>query len=397
MRPSGLVKRPAIATSPRAIRIRSSDFSLFLAAVLFSFLFTLTVSIGGCKKHEQRHLGAAEIYAITDQLAAAAKSAAPPGSEIGRNLRASDKTPESVDLVDVRIYGGRHETSYREDIARVEQALGGVATSHHLTQDGQSESREGIVFSYRFAGVPTHTIHLHAAPAMASRETPRTHSGGQARLAIILDDLGNDRAAAESIFALPYALTISVLPEQLHSKEIAEEAQRRGYQVMLHLPMQPVGKERAEAQELHPGMPKGEMSVLVDRFLREVPGVAGVNNHQGSQSTSDSALMAELMPLLRERRLFYIDSRTTAATVAYDTAQRLGVRSGYRNVPFLDDVAKVGEVRKQLQLAVLDAQKNGDAIAIGHPHEATLRALREVLPQVKAQGVRLVFASEVVH
>src|ERR1700682_325641 len=87
MRPSGLVKRPAIATSPRAIRIRSSDFSLFLAAVLFSFLFTLTVSIGGCKKHEQRHLGAAEIYAITDQLAAAAKSAAPPGSEIGRNLR----------------------------------------------------------------------------------------------------------------------------------------------------------------------------------------------------------------------------------------------------------------------------------------------------------------------
>jgi len=107
--------------------------------------------------------------------------------------------------------------------------------------------------------------------------------------------------------------------------------------------------------------------------------------------------MDELMPLLREHNLFYVDSRTTAATVAYDTAQRFGVRSGFRNVPFLDDVAEVDAVRKQLQLALRDARKKGDAIAIGHPHPATLQALREVLPDARAQGVRLVFVSEVVH
>jgi polysaccharide deacetylase 2 family uncharacterized protein YibQ len=107
--------------------------------------------------------------------------------------------------------------------------------------------------------------------------------------------------------------------------------------------------------------------------------------------------MEELMPVLQKWNLFYVDSRTTAATVAYDTAQRLGVRSGFRNVPFLDDVAEVSAVRKQLELAFRGATLKGDAIAIGHPHAATLEALREVLPQAEARGVHLVYASELVH
>jgi len=108
-------------------------------------------------------------------------------------------------------------------------------------------------------------------------------------------------------------------------------------------------------------------------------------------------IVDELMPVLREHKLFYVDSRTTAATVAYDTAQRFGVPSGFRNVPFLDDVAEVGAVRRQLQIALRDARKKGDAIAIGHPHTATLQAMRDVLPEAKLQGVRLVFVSELVH
>jgi hypothetical protein len=107
--------------------------------------------------------------------------------------------------------------------------------------------------------------------------------------------------------------------------------------------------------------------------------------------------MSELMPVLSDHHLFYVDSRTTAATVAYDTAQNFGVRSAFRNVPFLDDVPEVGAVKKQLELALRGAREKGEAIAIGHPHPATLKALREVLPQAQAQGVRLVFVSELVH
>ena len=220
---------------------------------------------------------------------------------------------------------------------------------------------------------------------------------GNPRLAIILDDLGNDRAAAQAIFALGYPVTVSILPNHPHSAEIAQEAHQRGYEVLLHLPMQSVANEKPEPQELRPGMSASDVSALLDQLLQAVPEVSGVNNHQGSQSTADAGLMEELMPVLREHKLFYVDSRTTAATVAFDSARRLGVPSGFRNVPFLDDVAETGAVRKQLQLAFRGAVRKGEAIAIGHPHRATLQALTEILPQARAQGVRLVFASELVH
>jgi polysaccharide deacetylase 2 family uncharacterized protein YibQ len=107
--------------------------------------------------------------------------------------------------------------------------------------------------------------------------------------------------------------------------------------------------------------------------------------------------MNELMPVLREHKLFYIDSRTTAATVAFDAARHAGVPTAYRNVPFLDDVEEVSAVVRQLRTALREAREKNDAIAIGHPHPATLKALREVLPEAKAQGVRLVYASELVR
>jgi polysaccharide deacetylase 2 family uncharacterized protein YibQ len=256
---------------------------------------------------------------------------------------------------------------------------------------------EGVFFFFLKSGVRTHAIHIHLDAKATGGAGDASGPPSAPRLAIILDDLGSDLATAEAIFALPYPLTLSVLPNHEHSTAIANEAQRRGYQVMLHLPMQSIANETPEALELRAGMPATQITALVEQFLQNVPGVAGVNNHQGSQATSDPALMDELMPVLRERHLFYVDSRTTAATVAFDTAQSFGVRSAFRNVPFLDDVAEVAAVRKQLELALRGAREKGEAIAIGHPHPATLQALRQILPRAQAQGIRLVFVSELVH
>jgi polysaccharide deacetylase 2 family uncharacterized protein YibQ len=364
---------------------------------LFVFGLALAVSLGGCNKAENR-LRLADIHATTQEFVAAANSATPPGSEVRSEPSASDQDPESTDHLDIAMPAASNQASNGAATARLLRALGTVATRHRLTQDSPSETREGILFRYRHAGFATHTIRIHFLPAANSRESVSSGAGtGHALLAIILDDLGNDRAAAEAIFALSYPLTISVLPDRPHSADIAEEAHRRGYQVMLHLPMESVAKETPESRELRPGMSAGDVAALVNQFLQAVPAVAGVSNHQGSQSTADIALMDELMPVLRDHQLFYIDSRTTAATVAYDSAHRLGVRAAFRNVPFLDDVAEVPAVRKQLQLALRDAREKGEAVAIGHPHPATLKALAEVLPLAKAQGVRLVFASELAH
>lgn len=217
------------------------------------------------------------------------------------------------------------------------------------------------------------------------------------RLAIILDDVAGDPAAVDSIFALHYPLTLSILPNHPRSTQIAREAHRRGYQVMLHLPMESLTNETPESQELRSGMSAKDISFVLNAMLVNVPYVTGVNNHQGSLATSDPRLMAELMPLLRDHNLFFIDSRTTAATVAYDAAESAHVHCAFRNVPFLDDIQEVGAIRRQLDLAAKDAREKGQAIAIGHPHPETLRALSEFLPLAESQGIHLVHASDLVH
>jgi uncharacterized protein len=124
--------------------------------------------------------------------------------------------------------------------------------------------------------------------------------------------------------------------------------------------------------------------------------VVGVNNHQGSRATSDPALMQALMPLLGKRGLFFIDSRTEAKTVAYETAKRDGLRAASRKV-FLDDTAKRDAIIGQLRLAARDATRDGFTIAIGHPRPETIAALAEEVPRLESRGFTFVFASDVVN
>jgi uncharacterized protein len=382
--------RQARACTKRTSRSSHSSGLVFLLALFSSLLAT------GCKKSQPERLTPAKTHAITRELANAAHSAAPTGTQIRIGLQASEKNAETLDSLDITLANAASDSAARSDTAKIQRALTTVATRHGLTEE-ISPAPEGVVFFYLKNGVRTHAIQIHLGAVAAEQGPGSSAPQNGAKLAIIIDDLGNDRRAADAIFELPYPLTISVLPNHEHSQEIAQEAERRGYQVMLHLPMQAVATEKPEAQELRPGMPAGEVSKLVDQFLQDIPGAVGVNNHQGSEATSDPALMRELMPVLRDHHLFYIDSRTTAATVAYETAQSSRVPSAFRNVPFLDDVAEVGAVRKQLELALRGAREKGEAVAIGHPHPATLQALREVLPNAQSEGVRLALASELVH
>jgi polysaccharide deacetylase 2 family uncharacterized protein YibQ len=367
---------------------------------IVAFLFIVTACAAGCHRGMQKRLTEEDIHRITREFVFAANSAAPRGSEVHGEVGAFDKVANSSDLVEIHIFIKRHGMEIPPSVKRLIDELNGIATARGLTPE-QTENGDAIFMSYRHAGVITHTVHIHFAGSTDvsrnSESAPATIDNQAPRLAIILDDLGSDNNAAKAVFAMPYPLTISVLPNQTHSAEIAQQAQRRGDQVMLHLPMQSVAKEHPEAQELHGGMSRAAVSRLVSQFLNEVPGVIGVNNHQGSASTADKKLMAELMPVLKEHKLFYVDSRTSAATVAYDTAQRYGVRAAFRNVPFLDDVEDVASVRRQIEIAIAGAAKKNDAIAIGHAHPSTLEALKETLPQAKTHGVKLVFASELVR
>jgi uncharacterized protein len=358
-------------------------------AACFALLVVLWLCVASCKRERTGKLSPAQIHQVTQQLAKTATEAAPPGSLI-KIRRARGGSAAGAD----EIYIGVHGSTAAVD--KLEQRLDGIATQNRLTVDAPSVSANTARITMRSGGVATHRIEIET---LSSHEVENSGSGeaGQARLAILLDDLGSDRGAADAIFALHVPITISVLPYHEHSQEIAQSARKHGCQVMLHLPMQSVANETPEQQELKPGLSQNDVDEMVTKMLEALPEADGVNNHQGSQATSNSALMNELMPVLRDAGVFYVDSRTTAATVAYETAKRDGVKTAFRNVPFLDDVQSKAAVKKQLVIAIRGAKEKGEAIAIGHPHAVTLEALREMLPEAKKQGVRLVWVSEVVH
>ncbi len=353
-------------------------------------LSTICLCLLGCNRHRAERLSAAQVHQVTQELAKATSDTAPSGTVI--KIRRARNTSAGNGADD--LYVGLRENAGAKD--RVRQRLDGIATRHGLTVDASSDNGNRSRITLRSAGVVTHHIEIEVLASRATEIGANT-GGDQARLAILLDDFGNDLNAADAIFALHVPITLSVLPYKAHSQEIAREARKHGCEVMLHLPMQSRANEMAEQYELKAGLSSEEVQNIVTKMLEAVPEADGVNNHQGSQATSNGALMSELMPVLKDAGVFYVDSRTTTETVAYDAAKRDGVRTAFRNVPFLDDIQNKLAVKRQLQIAIRGAKEKGEAIAIGHPHAVTLEALREMLPEVKKQNVRLVLVSDVVH
>lgn len=228
------------------------------------------------------------------------------------------------------------------------------------------------------------------------REVPRIY-----RASIVIDDLGEDLEVARQLLRLPYPLTFSVLPGLTHSAAIAEEAHRDGREVMLHLPMeaQSFPREGSPAPGrgvIEVGMPRSEVAEIIEADLASVPHAHGANNHMGSRATADQALMGEVMETLAERHLYFIDSRTTASTVAYDAARRQGVPAFFRSV-FLDDEENVAYSLDQLRRFRRIVEEQGAALAIGHPHPTTIEALTRFLPELELDNIELVPPSELVR
>jgi hypothetical protein len=218
------------------------------------------------------------------------------------------------------------------------------------------------------------------------------------RAAIVIDDLGQDLPAAEKLLTLPYPLAFSVLPKLRYSTETAEEAHRAGREVMLHLPMEPQPGEHPSPGkgEIRTGMSLEEVERVLETDLETVPYAVGVNNHMGSRATAQFPLMSAVMDALGERRLYFVDSRTSARSVALDAARRRGLRAFYRSV-FLDDMETVPYTLGQLRGFRRVVEQQGAALAIGHPHPTTIVALAQFLPELERDDILLVPPSELVR
>jgi len=218
------------------------------------------------------------------------------------------------------------------------------------------------------------------------------------RAAIVIDDMGGDLEAVHKLLALDCPLTFSVLPHLPYAQVTAQDAHRRGLEVMLHLPMEPDAGAPVSPGEgaIFVGMNAAQVQRVVQNDLASVPYVAGVNNHMGSRATKDTALMAEVMKILADHQLYFIDSRTTAATVALEVARRRHLPAFYRTV-FLDDRETVADTLGQLRKFRHTVEQEGVALAIGHPYATTIAALAKFLPELERADIELVAPSQIVR
>ena len=222
-------------------------------------------------------------------------------------------------------------------------------------------------------------------PAMAPSPLVVHRVGSAPAIAIVIDDVGLDLRGSRQAIALPAAVTLSYMPYATRLREQTREAQVQGHELLLHMPMEPMGHDDPGPDALLVGLPPAELQQRFTTALASFTGFDGVNNHMGSKFTADADGMALVMGELQPRHLFFLDSRTSAQSVGLTTAQRFGVPTIARDV-FLDDDMTAAAVRRQLEQTEKLASRKGYAVAIGHPHPATLQALADWLPQAQARG-----------
>lgn len=227
---------------------------------------------------------------------------------------------------------------------------------------------------------------------------PGSAFSGKGQLAIIIDDMGTTVQEARSLAAIGVPLTFAIIPGLRGYREVASFAAGNGIETMIHIPMQSKGwpQRRLEPNGLLVAMDVGEISDRVNEFMRDIPKAVGANNHMGSEFTEHEEKLRPVLEALKGRGLFFVDSVTTPASAGPRLALELGVKSARRQV-FLDNEQNQAYIRGQLNQAVRQARKNGSAIAICHPHPATIQALTTLLPGLEQQGITLVPASRLVR
>lgn len=221
---------------------------------------------------------------------------------------------------------------------------------------------------------------------------------GAPKVALIVDDMGYSLEAINELCSIGLPLTVAIIPYSPLASEIATISRQHDLEVILHLPLEAVNNNESYDSKgmITAEMSEAEVITILEKNLDQVPYIQGVNNHMGSKITADSKLMNIILEHLRDRDLFFIDSRTTSSSVAYDIAQSLKIPSAYRHV-FLDAEPSESYIQGQLAELFRRAQQNGFALGICHPTKETLKVLKESFHLVDDYGLEPVHASRIVQ
>ena len=241
---------------------------------------------------------------------------------------------------------------------------------------------------------PAESVAKKSIPGPIPKPVPRKTLPS---VALIIDDLGYDKKIAQQFAQLNAPMTFSILPHSPFQQKIVRLAESKGLEIMLHLPMEPV-----EYPDVDPGpgtllstMSADDLIDQLNKNLNTLPNVKGVNNHMGSRLTAESTQLYQIFSVLKQRGLYFIDSRTSVDSLCEPSARLFKIPFAQRDV-FLDHYPTPEFIRKQIKELIRIARRNGQAVGILHPHVTTLKILKEMLPEMQNQ-VHLVPASKIVR
>jgi polysaccharide deacetylase 2 family uncharacterized protein YibQ len=206
------------------------------------------------------------------------------------------------------------------------------------------------------------------------------------KLSIVIDDFGYRPQNENKILQMPLPISVAILPNAPYAREMAVKAHNQGREILIHLPMAPLSKQPLERDTLQPSMSSEEIQRIIRQAVNNVPYAKGMNNHMGSAMTSSLSGMQKVMQVLDHYPLYFLDSLTIGNSQASRAAEGTGVNVIKRKI-FLDDSQNEAAIRRQFNRAVDLARRNGSAIAIGHPHPATINVLQQMLPQLPSDVV----------
>lgn len=221
------------------------------------------------------------------------------------------------------------------------------------------------------------------------------------KVVIIVDDLGLNKEPIDKLGELKAPISFAILPDLPYSKYAAQVAHRKGWDVILHLPMEPKessGYLAADAGNgaLLVGLPKNEILTNLEKNLSSIPYIKGVNNHMGSKFTENGELMELVLESIKKRGLFFIDSRTSPHTTGFDMARNMGIKTAKRDL-FLDNgTGGQSYIRSQIGRLLSISKEKGVAIGICHPYPNTISVLSEMIPEIKKEA-EIVPSSAVVN
>lgn len=223
------------------------------------------------------------------------------------------------------------------------------------------------------------------------------NSAARPTIAIIIDDLGDTLKTGRQAVNLPFPLTYSFLPQSRHTAFLAKLASSFDKEIMLHLPMEPIGNEPMGPGGLQVGMDRASFLDVLRHNMQSVPNFIGINNHMGSRLTSNAVSMKWLMEELHVYEdLYFVDSFTSVNSIAHLTAVKNNVPSITRDV-FLDHNKDFADLDYHFERLIVLAKRKGFALAIAHPHPQSLRFLARKLPLLESRGIQLVPVSQLIE